>query len=446
MDRRSNPRFLAVETLNKSEESEEFLKDLVDEQLSHSVLKRVDQGLFMELVFGTVRMKRTLDYVLSQFSSRPLAKIQPALLNVLRTAVYQILYLDRIPPSAAVNEAVKLARAFGHEGTAKFANGLLRQVLRGRDSLLFPSLEENPIEHIGCKYSFPNWIVEHWLERWGVEEVIALCRAMNESPRLHIRVNTLRASVEEVQVHLESRGVSVEPGHYLPEILQVHPAHAVVADSWLSEGKYYVQDESSALVAHALQVEPGQRVYDLCSAPGGKATHLAQLMRNQGEIWAFDVSQQRLTLVENNAQRLGVRIIRTAVGDATQNLGLEPAPRVLVDAPCSGLGTMRHRPDIRWRKSKREAQELATIQVKILEQAAHYVAPGGLLLYSTCTLTAWENDQVAEGFLQANPQFTGFSFPEGFPGTAEKPYSRTLLPHRDRVDGFFLATFRKEKL
>jgi 16S rRNA (cytosine967-C5)-methyltransferase len=445
MGRSTDPRYLAVDTLNKLESSGEFLKDLLDAQLQKSSLSRLDQGLFTELVMGTVRMKRSLDYVLAQFSKRPLAKIHPALLNVLRIGVYQLLYLDRIPPSAAVNEAVKLARAFGHEGTAKFANGVLRQVLRGRDSLVYPSLEEHPAEHLGLKYSYPDWIVEHWLDRWGVEETAALCRALNEPPQLQIRVNTLKASPAEVRAHLEDRGASVEPGRYLPEIFTVEPAHLAVADPWLDQGMFYIQDESSALAAHALQVEPGQTVYDLCSAPGGKTTHLAQLMQDQGRILAFDVSPRRLALVEENARRLGISSIATAVGDATQDLQLPPAPRVLVDAPCSGLGTMGHRPDIRWRKRAEEIKGLVEIQKGILHQAAGYVDGQGLLLYTTCTLTSWENEEVAHWFLAEHPEFRGEPFPEGFPGCGPEPWLKTLLPHRHGGDGFFLALFRKVK-
>ena len=444
MNPRSNPRYLAVVTLSMLEESQEFLKDLVDRQIRQSALSRLDQGLFTELVFGAVRMQRSLDYVLSQFSSRPVEKIQPALRNILRLGVYQLLYLDRIPPSAAVNESVKLARAFGHEGTARFANGLLRQVLRGRDAIRYPSCEEDPVEYLGLKYSFPGWIIELWMKWWGVEETEALCQALNEPPQMDIRVNTLKTSPEEVQRHLAERGVSVAPGRYLPEILQVQPAHAVIADPWLQEGMYYVQDESSALAAHALRVESGQLVYDLCSAPGGKATHLAQLMADQGQILAIDVSPQRLALVEENAKRLGISIIRTQVGSAAEELHLPPAPRVLVDAPCSGLGTMRHRPDIRWRRKKEELRDLVSIQKKILSQAARCVAPGGRLLYSTCTRSRWENEEVAEWFLAEHRQFAGEPFPEGFPGFAEKPWLRTLFPHRHLVDGFFLANFTKK--
>lgn len=438
-----DPRQLAVVTLNELDQSEDFLRDVLDEQIRRNDLSRVNQGLFTELVYGTVRMRANLDHVLAQFSSRPLSKIEPAVLNILRLAVYQILYLERVPDRAAVHEAVKLARKFSHEGSAKFCNGVLRSVLRGRSGISYPSLEQDPAGHLSLKYSYPRWLVEHWLQWWGREEALALAQAMNEPPTLHIRINTLKTTVEEARVYLQGRGVEVRAGQYAPEVLQVQPAHLVVGDPWLQEGKYYIQDESSALAAHALQVQPGQVVYDLCSAPGGKSTHLAQLMENQGRILALDQSPRRLRLVEENARRLGISIIETLAADAREALALEPAPRVLVDAPCSGLGTMRHRPDIRWRKNLQEIRELVEIQKAILGNAARHVAPGGLLLYTTCTITKWENEEVAQWFLANHPDFSGHSFPLWFPQSREAWL--TLLPHRHQVDGFFLAIFRKHK-
>lgn len=440
----SNPRQLAIETLNRLEETGDFLREVLDFHLRKNSLKSIDQGLYTELVYGTVRMRYNLDYVLSLFSSRPLKNIKPAILNVLRSAVYQILYLQRIPASAAVNEAVKLARLFGHEGVARFANGILRQVVRHKDNISYPPLEGDPKGHLSLKYSFPPWIIELWLKWWGREETLALCRAMNEPPNLHIRANTLKVTPGEVRTYFQGQGIAASPGRYVPEVLEVSPAHLVIRDPWLAEGMYYIQDESSTLVAHALRVEPGQLVYDLCSAPGGKTTHLAQLMENRGRIVAFDLHSGRLQLVEDNARRLEISIIEARQGDATEDLALAPAPRVLVDAPCSGLGTMRHRPDIRWRKSLAEIMELATLQKKILGRAANYVAPGGLLLYSTCTLTKYENQDVANWFLDTHPEYSGFSFPSWFPAADEPSWMKTLFPHRYGLDGFFLAIFRKE--
>ncbi|MDI9413450.1 MAG: 16S rRNA (cytosine(967)-C(5))-methyltransferase RsmB [Bacillota bacterium] len=438
----TNPRELAVISLTELEKTGTFLNEIVDFYLTQNNLSVLDRGLFTELVYGTTRMYHNLNYILESFSKRPLRKIKPVILNNLRLGVYQLLYLDKIPPSAAVNEAVKLARLFGHEGEVKFTNGILRQVARNLSKIDYPSLQSDPLLHVSTKYSFPIWIIELWLERWGIEETIKLCRAMNEPPEMHIRVNTLKYDRQEVADYLEKQGIKVEQGRYLPEILRVSPASQVLESSGLRDGMFYIQDESSALVAHALNIEPGNSIYDLCSAPGGKTTHMAQLMDNRGKIVAFDLSLERLKLVDENAQRLGITIIETRRGDATVDLNLPRAQRVLVDAPCSGLGTMRHRPDIRIKKSLEEVKQLVSIQKKILSTAANYVACGGLLVYSTCTINKLENEDIVDWFLENNHLFESSPLPEWFPN-GELPGQRTILPHLHSLDGFFIASFKK---
>lgn len=445
MKKITNPRHLAVITLTRLDETEGFLREVLDFYLQQNNLSNLDRGLYTELVYGTVRMCRNLDYVLASFSKRPLKKIKPNILNNLRMGAYQILYLDKIPFSAAVNEGVKLARLFGHEGVVKFTNALLRQVARNKGEIEYPSLEMDEVLHIGVKYSFPDWIIRLWLKRWGVKETIELCQAMNEAPKMHLRVNTLKRKPQQIVDYLKELNVETEAGQYVPEVLQVGSAHKVIESSGLQKGMFYIQDESSALVAHALQVKPGQTVFDLCSAPGGKTTHIAELMQNKGKIIAVDPDTKRLQLVEENAKRLGISIIQTKQGDATKDLALPQADRVLVDAPCSGLGTMRHRPDIRWRKSLDEINQLVKIQKQILTQAANYVAKDGLLVYSTCTITEQENEEVAQWFLDNNKDFISYELPEWFP-QGHSTWYRTILPQRHGVDGFFIAIFRKHKL
>ena len=444
MSKVTNPRQLAVLTLSSLEATEDFLREVLDLHLRENDLSSLDQGLYTELVYGTVRMQKNLDYVLSLFSKRPLHKLKPNVLNTLRVGAYQTLYLDRVPDSAAVNEAVKLARLFEHQGVANFTNAILRQVVKNQKQIAYPPFEARPVEHLSLRYSFPEWVIEQWIGQWGFEETEALCLAMNQPPELHVRTNTLRITQEKLTDYLEQQGVHVESGRYAPEVLRVKPANKVLQDSALSQGLYYIQDESSVLAGHALQVQSGQQVYDLCSAPGGKTTHLAQLMEDRGGILAFDVNSARLAVVEENARRLGISIITTKTGDATQPLGLKPAPRVLVDAPCSGLGTMRHRPDIRWRKNLHELEQLQNIQRKILDTASNYVQSGGFLVYSTCTLTEQENQEVARWFLASRNNFVSQPLPSWFPQNREEPdWYRTFLPHRHHLDGFFVAVFRK---
>ncbi|MFY9495189.1 MAG: 16S rRNA (cytosine(967)-C(5))-methyltransferase RsmB [Limnochordia bacterium] len=445
MKRTANPRELAVHTLTGLEQTGDFLREVLDLHIQQNPLSPVDRALYTELVYGTVRMRRSIDYVLSSFSRRPINKLPERILHNLRLAVYQIMYLDRVPNYAVVNEAVKLARRFGHQGTASFTNGVLRQVVRSKGRFEFPAKEDNIVEHLGVRHSFPNWIIEHWLDMFGAEETEQLCQAMNKTPELHVRVNTLRISAEDLSRHFSQEGVATEPGRYAPDVLRVSPAHQVLRSPLLAEGMFYVQDESSALAAHALGVNPGMTVYDLCSAPGGKTTHLAQLMNDEGRIEAFDISGSRLALVMENAERLGISIISTKVADAAKSLPLAPADAVLVDAPCSGLGTMGHRPDIRWRKSREEIEELVKVQRSILRNAVNYVRPGGHLLYCTCTLTAWENEEMSRWFLKENEDFIGEGLPDWLPKSGEIPWQRTFLPHRHSLDGFFVALFRKRK-
>lgn len=446
MKKITNPRQLAVLTLNGLDKTEDFLGEVLNFQLSQSALSAPDRVLYTKLVYGTVRMQQNLDYILAICSKRPLQNLPGLILHNLRLAAYQIMYLDRVPDFAAVNEAVNLARLFGHRGTAAFTNGVLRQVVKNRENIVYPAAEGDRTGHLAVKYSYPRWIIEHWLDLFGAEETEQLCRAMNQAPQMHVRVNTLRVSREEVEQHFLQAGVKVLPGRYAPDVLRVSPAHLVIRSPWLGAGKFYIQAESSALAAHALGVAPGMTVYDLCSAPGGKTTHLAQLMNNQGKICAIDANRSRLKLVQENAARLGISIISTLQADARQSLPLKAADAVLVDAPCSGLGTMLHRPDIRWRKSKAEIGELVTIQRAILKQAANYVRPGGVLLYSTCTLTAWENEEVAQSFLKENAAFRGAALPDWFPQIKDgTTWQRTFFPHLHQLDGFFVSLFRKQQ-
>ncbi len=442
-----NPRQLAVLTLNEYEKTEDFLREVLNLHLGQSALAGADQVLYTELVYGTVRMRKNLDYILAAHSKRPLHKVPSLILQNLRLAAYQIMYLDRVPDFAAVNEGVNLARRFGHQGTASFTNGVLRQLVKNKENIIYPSASEDLTAYLTVKYSYPRWIIEHWLEQLGAEETEQLCQAMNQAPLMQVRINTLKATKEEVKQHFLEAGITVLPGRYAPDVLYVSPAQVVIRSPLLKVGKIYIQGESSALAAHALGVLPGMTVFDLCSAPGGKSTHLAQLMNNQGCIWALDANPTRLRLVQENAERLGASIIRTLQADARLPQPLGVADAVLVDAPCSGLGTMRQRPDIRWRKHKNEIKGLVAIQKAILKQAADYVRPGGVLLYSTCTLTAWENQDVAASFLHENGTFEGAALPLWFPEARdEAPWERTFLPHRHHLDGFYIHLFRKRKI
>lgn len=442
-----NPRFLAALAVHQFEQSGDFLGEILDSFIQKGNLSPLDRGLFTELVYGTVRMKLNLDHIIQQFSSRKLSQIEPKILQVLRVGVYQLFYLNRIPARAAVHEAVDCARKLGCKSSASFVNGLLRGILRGKDNIRYPDPKSKPAAYLALRYSFPRWMMADWVKRWGFAAAEALCRAFNEPPPTALRVNTRRISVSELAQHFQEQGAVVRPGRYAPDVIWVTPGQLAVNDEFFRQGAYYIQDEGSALIAHAVDPQPGEMIHDLCSAPGGKATHMAQLMNDQGVVWAWDIDQERLAKVEENALRQGLSIIKVRQGNAAQPLNAPPGDRVLVDAPCSGLGTMSHRPDIRWRRKPEEIQELADLQRKIMTTAAQLVKPGGKLIYSTCTITREEGEEIAKWFFQNHPEFSPAALPEWFPEPADRepPHMRLFLPHLHGTDGFFVAAFVKTR-
>lgn len=399
-----------------------------------------DRRFVTELVYGTVKAMNTLDWIMSRYSSRPPGKIPAVIRNILRIGLYQIFFLSRVPASAACNQAVELAKKYGHPGTVKFVNAVLRSAVRDPGKAAYPDREREPVSHLALKYYHPEWLVARWLERLGEEECEALCRADNATPPLSIRTNTLKTGRDDLMTRLAAEGVSAEASAWTPEgiVCREHPALASLGS--LREGLFQVQDESSMLVAHAVGPQPGEFVIDACGAPGGKSTHLAALMRNRGRVLSTDLYDHKLKLTAENAARLGITIIETRVYDAAR-LGEEfagQADRVLVDAPCSGLGVLRRKPDSRWRKTESMLRELPKLQAAVLSGAAGCVRPGGTLVYSTCTTEPEENVQVVEAFLARHPDFYLENTGDFLPVKREGAMIQ-LWPQRDGVDGFFIA-------
>ncbi|BCV24747.1 MAG TPA: 16S rRNA (cytosine(967)-C(5))-methyltransferase RsmB [Firmicutes bacterium] len=449
MAKARSARAVALEVLRRVEEGGAYANLLLPRALASSGLEARDRALATELVYGTVRTQGTLDWALSRWSSIPLDKLDPPVLAVLRLGAYQLLF-TRVPARAACYTAVEQAKEVGHAGSAGFVNAVLRRLARERDRLSYPDLNKEPVRHIALKYFHPEWLVARWLERLGVEETIRLCRANNEVPPLTLRTNTVRISRSELVGYFEERGFAVGHFLYAPEALHLKEAGAVERLPGFSEGLFTVQDESSMLAAHALAPRAGERVLDACAGPGGKTTHLAELMGNAGEVTALDVHPHKVELVQAAAARLGLSIIQAEMGDARR---LPEAyqgrfDRVLVDAPCSGTGVLRRRPDLRWHKSPEEIASLPPLQLAILTGAAAAVAPGGVLVYSTCSIEPEENLAVVRAFLAQNGAFRleGLAPQLGRHLSAEtlnQGYLQ-LYPHRHRVDGFFLARLRRQ--
>jgi 16S rRNA (cytosine967-C5)-methyltransferase len=437
----SRARWEALTVLLRVERDRAFADLALGHALTRAGLDARDAALTSEIVYGTLRWRRHLDWRLAPHCARPLAALDPWVRALLRLTAYQVLFLDRVPGWAAVDEAVSLARHKGGRGPADFVNAVLRSLTR---NLAAPPLPADPVQALGTRLSFPDWITARWLERLGPRDAEALMAGMNERPPVTVRTNTLRLSRDELARRLREHELAeTRPTAYAPEGLVIERG-AVAQWEAFSEGLCTVQDEASMLVARLLDPQPGELIADSCAAPGTKATHLAELMRDQGRIVALDPQIARLTLVDRAAARLGIRSIETHAGPAAM-LAPRWADRcaaVLVDAPCSNLGVLRRNPEVKWRREPAELARAARTQGEILDAAAGMVAPGGRLVYATCSLEPEENDDVVERFLGAHPGWRADP-PADFPIPPDDRGFVRCLPHVHHTDGFTAIRLRR---
>ncbi len=450
----TNPRRAAFEILLRIEKERSYADILIDRELSAGELMGPDRGLLTELVYGVLRRRGTLDHIINQFSRQKVEKLERIVLILLRLGLYQELFLDRIPVSAAVNETVNLAKVLAPR-SAGFINAVLRTADRERDEIRYPDRQGDPVGCLSARYSHPQWIIARWIEQLG-DEAESLAIAMSEAPPLTIRTNTLRITRDALIARLAAEGANADATRFSPDGLNIATRIPLVGLPGFSEGLFTIQDESSQMAAIFLAPLPGERVLDICAAPGGKTTHLAQLMENRGAILACDAASRKLALIEENARRLGIDIISTFHLDATKpgpESGREPMTadhfdRVLVDAPCAGLGVLRRNPEGKWWKTPADIMELATRQKAILRNGAEFLKEGGTLLYATCSTTPEENEEVIADFLSKRPDFMLEDLRGLFPAHAElfteEGFFRSW-PHRHGMDGFFAARLRKKQ-
>lgn len=445
--------------------------DIADGEVGAKMVS--DRRLVTELVYGCTRRQRTLDAIVDQLAKKKSHQQPKDLRTILHLGLYQLLYQERIPPSAAVNTTVQLAKENGFAGLAGFVNGLLRQFLRlmeeevgrtgggvtGNTDEIFsasPSLSfltsflqlpENPVERLGILHSFPDWIIQVWIDQFGVMETEKLCIWMNQTPAIDLRVNPLRADLETVEAALQAAGISCQRLSHLPQALRLlsHPGQIQNLPGF-NQGWWSIQDSSAQLVGHFLDPQIKEVVIDSCAAPGGKTTHIAELMQDTGKIWACDRTASRMRKLQENMQRLHLKSIEICIGDS-RNLSQfrNSADRVLLDAPCSGLGTLHRHADARWRQTPDSVKELSVLQKELLSHTSTFVKEGGVLVYATCTLHPAENETVIESFLTENPDwkietpcqnvsFHRYSTSQGW---------LKVLPHQHDMDGFFMVRLRK---
>lgn len=399
-------REVALKVLYNIEVNKAYSNITLDEEINKNmkILDNRDIGFISELTYGVITWKLTIDEIIKKYSNLRLNKISPWILNILRMGIYQIVFLNKVPKSAAVNESVNLAKRYGHKGSSNFVNAILRKVSKNDYEEMFNI--ENNVERISKTTSMPVWIVETLLKENTLEKVEEICKNSNLKPELSIRVNNLKTSKEELKKKLEEKDIKVENG-VLEDFLILKNAKNIENIEEFKNGFFTVQDEAAGLTAKILNPQINDTVLDACSSPGGKTTYLAEIMKDKGEVIAFDIHPHRVKLVEQVSKRLNLKSIKTDVKDSSiyDEKYKEKFDKILLDVPCLGLGVLKRKPDIKWQRKKEDIKEISKIQKQILDTCSKYLKKGGALVYSTCSILKEENEDVVNEFLEENENF-----------------------------------------
>ena len=440
------PRQIALTILYKIDKENAYSNIALDEELrkNRKLLNEKDIGLISEIVYGTTTWKLTIDTIIKKYSKLKIEKLSKWILNILRMGIYQIVFLDKIPKSAAVNESVNLAKRYGHPASANFVNAILRKIEKKDFEEMFQIKE--PIQRIVLTTSTPDWIVQKLLKEKTLQEVEEICRMSSQKPNLAIRINTLKTNKEDIIKELNKLQIDVKQG-ILEDFLVVEKVKQIEKLEIFQQGLCTIQDESAGLAALALKPTEGERVLDACSAPGGKTSYLAQLMKNKGKIEAWDIHPHRTKLVEETAKRLGIQIIQTKVKDATlKEENIEKFDKILLDVPCLGIGVIRRKPDIKWKHKETDIDEITKIQKMILQNCSEYLKEGGELVYSTCSILQEENENIIYNFLGKNKNFIivpiQIDNKNEFSKYCEKEGYIKIYPNKE-TDGFFICKLKK---
>ena len=444
--RGKSPRRLALDILTHTENESGFSNRILDAALERSDLSRQDAGFVTALVYGVLENRIALDYLIACFARRDIGKIDPAVRNILRMGACQMLFMDRVPDAAAVSESVALAKAAHHAYAAGFVNAVLRSLGRSRDRLPWPERGADAVRYLSVRYSCPEWLVRRWRGDYGEDTADSLLAALSLRAPAVARVNTLRTTATELLETLRAQGVGASLSARLPDSVELEGAAGLRSLPAFTQGLFYMQDYASQLCCLAVDAQPGETVFDMCAAPGGKSFTLALRMRGDGRVLSLELHPRRAELIGEGARRLGLANIRAMANDSSRpNPELGEADRVLCDVPCSGLGVIRRKPEIRY-KNPETFDSLPDLQYSILYEGSRHVRVGGTLVYSTCTLSLKENEDVVRRFIRENPDFSGLLLPtEYFPVQSGHNWYCTLFPQTDGTDGFFIARFRKDR-
>lgn len=439
----AGPRGTAVKILNRIERTDAYLDKMLDAELRSTEVLDIDKSLLAEIVHGVMRWQGRLDWVLNGFTHGNFSKSEVNVKNALRVALYQILFLTQVPHYAAVNEAVEFMKRIRGEKSANLVNAVLRNIIRSIDGIHYPKVGDDPLQYLAVYYSHPIWMVKRWAARFEREELEKLLIANNEIPGLTLRINKVKISPSEFLSILDKQHVAYSGSSFIDYFIKVKGLGGISQLNIFQSGYFSIQDESAALPVLLLDPRGGERVVDMCAAPGGKTTFIAELMNNQGEILAIDKYESKLKLITNSCERLGIANVQAIVADANE-ADIGQADKVLVDAPCSGLGVLRKKPDIKWKREPEDIPRLVKQQRALLESGARCVKSGGVLVYSTCTLETEENGGVVRSFLADHPEFSI--------DDAAKFVNKAVVtddgwietyPHRHHIDGSFAVRLVK---
>ncbi|MFV9509932.1 16S rRNA (cytosine(967)-C(5))-methyltransferase RsmB [Tepidibacillus sp. LV47] len=453
MTKKLTAREIALDVLTKVDTKHSYSNLQLNQTLQKNNLSRVDANFATQLIYGTIQHLNRIDWMLKPFVRIPLAELEPWIRNLLRLSIYQIWYLDKIPSHAVVNEAVNIAKKWGHKGIAGMVNAVLRHFLRKKEEIKIPT-DLPQQERIALEYSHPEWLVSRLIEDYGIEEAEQICRVNNLPPYQSLRVNPLKISRDEMIKLLKEEyadKIQVWPSPLSEQGIMVKGVGNLALSKWYEMGYFTIQDGSSMLVAEVLDPKPGMTVLDAAAAPGGKTTHIAEKMLDKGKIIAADIHKHKIPLIEEQQKRLGLHIIETIHADARELREHFPPvfDRILLDVPCSGLGVIRRKPDLKWAKTKDQIQQITTVQREILDTVSPLLKPGGVLVYSTCTMVKEENQDMVLSFIKNHPEFElDYNLPKYLPQIVNERLDTKkgmiqILPHHFDTDGFFISRLIK---